>query len=107
MSHDCLSQDGPGNGVPKDHVMSFTFAMKILLVQSRIIRSHMIGGVLSLLLFQSPTQEAGMNSWHVVGTCSPDNLSVSQGKEGEATVMDCHRYVLRGPTILVLGELAA
>ena len=47
-----------------------------------------------------------MNSWHVVGTCSPDNLSVSQGKEGEAPVMDCHHYVLKGPTILVLGELA-
>lgn len=46
-----------------------------------------------------------MNSWHVVGTCSPDDPSVSQGK-GEVPVMDCHRYVLQGPTILVLGELA-
>ena len=58
-----------------------------------------------VLLVQSLVQEAGVNSWHVVGTCSPDDPSVSQGK-GEVPVMDCHRYVLQGPTILVLGELA-
>lgn len=47
-----------------------------------------------------------MNSWHVVGTCSPDDPSISQEKKGEVPVMDCYRYVLQGPTILVLGELA-
>ena len=76
---------------------------------ARIIRSFMIRGPGTfhfVFLFQSLAQEAGVNSWHVVGTCSPDDPSVSQGKEGEVPVMDCHRYVLQGPTILVLGELA-